>query len=434
MVLGFALVTSLGCALLFGVIPALRASRTDIRSVLSGDLASGSGRSRHGVTHTLVALEIAMAVVLLIGSGLTMRSLWTLVTQDPGFDAESVVVFRPRPSAARYATPESMAQYFARITEEIERLPEVQAVGSILFLPMQSGGAWGSFTRPGFAVPDTPPQVAFRRVTQGYFRAMGIDVVAGRPFSAEDRAEGPGVVVLNETAARAAFGADDPIGQVIETGLADGPQTVVGVVRDVRQTTLSAPSHPELYVSYEQSPSSRRTYAVRVSGAPDDHVVAIQRAVWSVDDEVPLLGMTSMGEVVRATTSDSRFLAVLMGSFAATALILGAIGVYGVMTYLMGLQRKSIGLRIALGAPAQQVLREAVVRGIVPVLVGAAVGLGVAAALTRTLRSVLYQIEPMDPLTFIVVPVVLVATAIAAVYVPARDVSRTDPMLVLRES
>ncbi|HSR49703.1 MAG TPA: ABC transporter permease [Acidobacteriota bacterium] len=435
-VLAFAVAVSLLSILLFGTLPAWRATRRSVARGLQGN------SSRHSLdasglrfNRALVASQIALMVVLISGAGLMLRSLWTLLQIDPGFEARGVVVMRPSPPRARYPDQASLDEYHRRVRRAAEGVPGVVSVGQIQFLPMHPGGWRTSYRAAGR--PLEPGQDASftngRVVTPGYFTAMRTPLVRGREFEASDGADGQPVVIVNQSLARSAWpGEDDPVGKELLLGRDERRLRVVGIVADVRQSGLRQQSVPEFYVPLAQQSWRRMFLVVRVDGPARSMVPLLQQAVWSVDAEVALSHVGLMSDAVNATIADSRLLASLLSGFGALALLLGAVGVYGVMSYTVSLRRRELGIRLALGAGGCRLLRSTILGGLIPVVLGLLVGLPAALLSSGWLSGVLYRTPAHDPLTFLLALLVLLVVACVALYFPARRASRIDPVTVLR--
>ena len=436
-VLAFGLAVSMLCALLFGLAPAWRSTgRGIVGRINAGStrLTTSAGRMR--LNRFLIAAEAALSVVLAVGAGLMLRSLWQLEHIDPGFEAGQVVTLRPAPPASGYPQAHNVEEYFRQVDEAVLALPGVSSIGRIQFLPMMPGGWWSGFRRadrpltPG----ESPPSASARIVSPGYFPTMRIPLLQGRNFGPQDDAQSPAVVIVNQAMAKLLWGEEDPVGRELLQGSGQEPQRlrVVGVAGDVRQSDLRTASVPEAYFPLAQRSWRRMHLAVRVEGEPHAMASAVRETVRSVDPQVPLSSVRVMKEAVGATIADSRFLGALLTAFGLLALLLGAVGVYGVMSNLVTQRRQEMGIRIALGAASHRLLRTTIARGLVPVAVGIIAGAACALAFSRLLTSALFEISAADPATFLSVPLLLLAVAAMACYLPARRASRVDPILVLR--
>jgi len=438
-VFAFAAAISMGAGLLFGLMPALEASKGQMERALresSRSDSSGSFQSRS--RRLLVAVEIALALVLLVGAGLTLRSFWNLDRESPGFVAEHLLTARLVLPESRY--PESAAQvaFARRLLEEIETLPGVREAGLVAPMPL-TGTVWRlTLEIPGReARSDGQPLASnWRTVMPGYFGAMGIPLLAGRDFTALDsRSEDPeprSVLIINETFARNLFPGEDPLGKHVRIGYDDLLCEVVGVVGDVRHTDLATSSGEEMYTPFAATAGSVMNLAVRVSGEPESIASGVREAVLRVDPEQPVFGLTAMPDLVRASVAPRRFVTTLLLAFALVALVLALLGIYAVISYSVLARTREIGIRMALGARASEVLGLVMVQGLSLILAGAGVGLLASLLLSRYLESQLYGISGTDLTTYGAVIVFLVLVALAATAVPACRASRLDPTEALR--
>jgi len=433
-VLGFTILTSLLAALLFGVVPALRATRADFaESLKEGGRGQSAGSASLRLNNGLVTAEVAITVVLVVAASLMVRSFWTLINVDPGFNPSQLVAFRVSPSEERYDTEGAVLSYHAQLEETLSAIPGVTSVGAIEILPMTSGGDWTTYSTELGDVGGAFG-TAFRAVSDDYFVTMQIERLSGRWFNGGDRAESPRVIIVNRSLAAHAWPEQTAVGQLLYLNVEEDPNpyTVVGVADDVRQTRLSEEAFEEVYVPLSQTTQRRMDYAVRVSTDPGAALAVLQETVRSLDPDVPISRVALAADVVGNTTSDARFFASLLAVFGALGLFLGAVGVYGVMAYTVSRRTREMGIRIALGAGSDDVLKRTLLRGMVPVGVGLAIGIPSALAAAGILRGLLYQITPADPLTFLLVPVVLTGVSILALLLPARRASRIDPVRVLK--
>ncbi len=436
-VLGFALLVTLGSVLLFGLLPALRGASRDV----SGDLKTGGGRggaanrSHHALRRSLVVAEVALAVVLVAGAGLLLRSFGQLYGTDPGFRHDGVLAIEVASPGSEFANQRAaVAAHYREVQERIAAVPGVASVGAIHLLPL-TGGNW-SFPylaeghEPG---PDGNLTSAnFRIVTPGYFRTMAIPLLQGRDIDETDVAEGAPVGLVNQAMARELWPGEDPIGKTIDLF---GNQTfeVVGVVGNVRQFSLDREALPEMYRPLTQFSAGSLFMLVRGDDAEIASMTPVLRdAVWSVDPDVPIPFVGLVDGVVEDSVARARFFAVVLGGFGLLALILGAVGVYGITAFTVASRLPEYGVRIALGAAPDSVARGALARGLRPVVLGIGLGLLAALGAGRLLASLLYQVSPADPVTLLLVPLVLGGVAVLAILVPARRAGRVDPVEVLR--
>jgi putative ABC transport system permease protein len=438
-VVAFGVALSLVTTVLFGVFPAVQTSRRTTARALRQGSRGILGRGRARLRGGLVAGQIALAMVLLTGSALLLRSFALLRGVDPGFQTEKALAFRVSLPESAYAEDAQRTSFHDELQRRLGVLPGVRAVGAVAGLPLTGNHFNISFTVDGR--PEVPPaqqpSMEVRIANPGYFRAIGIPVRRGRSFTEGDRPETPQVVVLSETAARRYFPGEEPIGRTIRLGLGRGRGRkaggeVVGIVGDVRESGLGADSPPEIYVPYAQFPIESMDVVLRTDVEPRSIAAVAERVVHGLDAELPVARVATLDEVLARSVSEPRFYALLLGTFAAIALFLAALGLFGVMAYAVAQRTRELAVRIALGARREvllgMVLREALLLG----AVGVTVGLAGALLLSRVIASMLFSLSPRDPATLAGVAVLLLATAILASYVPARRATRVDPVIALR--
>jgi putative ABC transport system permease protein len=427
---------ALACGVVFGLVPALRSSRVDLVDSLkegSRGSVSGFGRGgRLGAQQLLVVGETAVALVLLIGAGLYVRSLQQQLNVTPGFDPTGVL--RARLALPLAYTPQLRTQAAEQLHARLASIPSVQAVAVGSDLPL--AGA----SNAGFVfVPEA--NQAFRSfrhsVNPQFFSALGIRVVAGRAFENTDRATTPPVVIINDATARRFWRNESAVGKRIRLGNdPTGPEaTIVGVVSDVRYRDLTTPlatSEPDVYFPIAQRPAGGLQIAVRSNLPTEALSGAIRREVAGIDPTVPLFGVQGLDQLLAQQTSQGRFASSLLTAFGAAALVLTAVGLYGVLAFLVSLRRREIGIRIALGATQNRVLGGVVGQGLRLVALGVVIGVIVAAGATRWIATQLYGVGAHDPLVFVAVPAVLLGVAALASSIPARRAARVDPQIALR--
>jgi putative ABC transport system permease protein len=431
-VLVFALGVSVITGLLFGLVPALRSSSAD----LQGDLrAGGRGMTGSGSAHRLrdglVVAEVALAMVLVIGGGLMTRSFLRLLAVDPGFRPDHALVLDFTLSTSRH---EHFLQTYQQIVEKARAVPGVVAAGSIKDAPMRGVGERAGFTLPGMVIPpgESQPTAPILHVSDGIFRALGARMLEGREFAWTDRDSTPLVVVVNQAFEKRWFPGERALGKKVLLG-GRIPVEVVGVVNDIRQRAVAEPAVPTIYVHVLQNGRVRMNLVVRTRGDPMAMAGALREAVWSVDRSQPITAVFTLEDVMGDALANPRLLAVLLGIFGFLGLVLGALGLYGVLAYLVTQRQREIGVRLALGANRRQVLRMIVGRGLLLTVSGVAIGVVGALALGRILNGVLYGVSPNDPATIAVVVTVLLSVAALASWVPARRAASVDPVLTLRE-
>jgi predicted permease len=431
----FALGVSLLTGVLFGLAPALQASRTDLSKVLREGTRGSKGRGTSRARGALVVIETALAVVLLAGAGLLIRSFLRLQEVDPGFKPEGAVTFRLEPPQAKYPGEPQLRAFTSALVERMERLPGVTSAAATVYgMPFQGNINVLTFSIEG-RPPAPPGKEEILRVasaTPGYFETLGMPIVRGRAFTPRDRDGAPLVAVINEAAVRRHFPGQDPLGQRIVIGMGE-PLTfeVVGVVGDFKQDALELKIDPQIFLSYDQDPGPELSVVVRTRD-PEAVMAAARAQVRELDPALPLFGLQPMTEVVATSTAAQRFYMLLLGGFAAVSLVLAAIGIYGVIAYAVRQRTQEIGIRIALGATGDRVTRMVVGQGMVLAGTGAVLGLVAALLATRGLQSLLFEVKASDPTIYAGVAAVLVLVAAFASYLPARRAAQTDPQLALR--
>lgn len=435
-VLGFTLAVSLLAGLATGILPALSDSRSASREALreSDRVSASGGRVRGG----LVAAELALAVVLLAGAGLLVRSLWLLQRVDPGVRVANVLTFQVSLPASRYPEPHQRLEFFRAAVERVGAVAGVRSASIVNFLPVTGAGvgAWLNIMDRPLPEDRTPPTVRYRVIDPGYLRTMGISLVRGRPLSERDGLRAP-AVLINETLAARFWPGEEPLGRQIILGPREEGSfpaaAIVGIVADVRNAGLGEETPPVVYVPHALMPHwSWFTFVVR-TGTPPMSVLAAARAeVRAIDAALPIHGVRTMEEVLGESVASTRASAILLGVFAALALAMAALGVFGVLSYTVNRRFRELGIRMALGAEARSVRAMIVRQGLVWALVGIAIGLAGAWVLTRVLSGFLYGISATDPPTFAAVIVFLLAVTTLASYLPARRATRIDPVEALR--
>jgi predicted permease len=436
-VLLFTLGLSVLVGLLFGLAPALRSVSTDLTESLK-DRARGSSpdRRQERVRQLLVVGEIAVSLVLLVGGGLMMRSFLRLTSVEPGFDPRGVLTATVPLSGPRYSTDEQRAAFFRQLTTQLSSLPGVKSASAINHIPL-GGDVWTyGFTVEGRpAPPDAErPSAVYRVVRPDYFRTMGATLLKGRDFTERDDASSPGVVIVNEALARWQWPGEELLGKRITLN-SEGTKTreVVGVVKDLKQGEWASESKPEMYLPHTQDASPRgMTLVIRASSDLSELGAEVRREVWAIDKDLPVSQVIGMEDVVAESVGQQRFNTLLIGVFAASALILAAVGIYGVMSHTVAQRTHEIGVRMALGARGRDVLGMVIRQGLVLTLFGLAVGLIGALALTRMMNSILYEVSATDPLVFGSVAAALTLSALLACYLPARRATKVDPLEALR--
>jgi putative ABC transport system permease protein len=432
----FALGVSVATGVLFGIAPAMQGSGADLNAALReggrGGTASRSGRM---VRNVLVVVEVALAVVVLIGAGLLIRSFVRLRSADPGFQPSGLLTLRLPLAGGRNASPDRRIAFFQQVTDRVAALPGVRAVGAVNGLPLTGLGIGSTFAvdgRPAPA-PEQRPMGLLRSVTPAYFRTMGIPLVAGRVFADSDTSQAPPAIIVNQTLARRFWPQGNPIGGRLVLDQNNGRVAqIVGVVADVKPERIENQDWPTIYNPYAQVPVTTMTMVVRTAQPPLSLASAVEREVHQLDPDQPVADIRSMEEVADRAITGARFNTVLLGVFAEIAFLLAAVGIYGVISCDVSERTHEIGIRVALGAQPADVLKLILGHGARLALYGIAAGLAAAFALTRLLASMLYGVKPTDAYTFVAIPVLLGAVALAASYLPSRRALALDPVTALR--
>lgn len=444
-VVGFTLGISVFTGLLFGTVPALRTARADLTTVLrSGRRGGSAGRESRKLLRGLVVAQVALAVLLLIGSGLLIKSFVLLNRVDPGFDPEHRIGFDIMLSNGAYPERDDVVRFHDALLERLAAVPGVSSVAAARGLPMREGIGTETFVIDGRPVaPDRGnPSADYQTVTGGYFATMAIPMVRGREFTAFDRADAPPVALINEAAATRYFPGENPVGRRIQ-GTFEGPdpdwRTIVGVVGDVRQNGLDRAPRPELYLPLAQTPPTWAVGVIRSSGVvvrtelePEALGPALRQAVASLDPGVPVANLGTLEEAVSASISSQRFVTVLLSIFAMVAVVISAVGVYGVIAFSVARRTQEIGIRLALGADPNRMLRSVVASGVGLAALGGLIGIALALVGTRLMQSLLFGVAAHDVGVFTGGGIMLLAVALAASLVPARRASVTDPTTSLR--
>ncbi len=436
-VLVFSFVLALATAVAFGIVPALRASRVGLREVLTEGGRSGSGGpGSNRLRSALVSLEIALGVVLLSLAGLLTRSFQHLTEVNPGYDASRVTTMQIALSDVRYRDIATCEQFFERLVTQLEREPGVESAGTTNYLPLvkdkQTVGVWLD-SQPVHS-EETKIVLDNRVVSADYFRAMGVPLIAGRYFEWTDRPDSPRVVIVNEAFARQFFPRGDALGKRVALAVGK-PWTaeIVGVVGSFRESSLAEEPRREIFTPYSQTTIPASTLVVRSSGAGPDVLRAVRAAIDSVDHEVAFYNVRTMRQQVSDSVAQPRLRGTLVGVFSLAALMLAALGVYGVIACAVAERKREIGIRIALGAQPSEVRGMVLWQGLKLTAIGLALGLGGATAATRLVEGLLFGVSPADPITYLATCALFTVVALLASYLPARRAMRLDPMVCLRD-
>ncbi|MGH9852315.1 MAG: ABC transporter permease [Blastocatellia bacterium] len=440
-VLAFSAIISLLTGVVFGLAPALQVSRLNLTEALKEGGRSGVGSvGGSRLRGALVVGEIALSLVLLTGAGLMIKSFYRLTSVDPGFQPDKTLTMRMQLSGEKYGNPVKRRAFYDQMLQQVQSLPGVQQAGVITQLPLTTQGLSFSFSLEG--QPPMPsanlPQAAFRVISQDYFRAMGIPLLGGRSFTPQDTADAQAVIVINRTMAERFWSGQEALGKRFKIGSSDSQNpwmVVVGVVGDVRQSSLDQALKPEMYVSHLQD---RRFFAiprdlvVRTVSDPLAMAATVRAEIWKLDKDLPLFRVRTMEQILSASVAGQRFNMLLLAVFAALAMLLAAVGIYGLMSYATAQRTREIGVRLALGARASDVLRLVMKQGLILTISGVAVGLAGAFALTRVMTGLLFGVSATDPVTFTLIAALLTLVALVACWIPARRATKVDPMIALR--
>ncbi|MBI1765194.1 MAG: ABC transporter permease [Acidobacteria bacterium] len=442
-VLGFTLLVSLLTGVLFGLAPAWQMGQT-IKTGLTTALkdgARGAGDSVSGsrLRNTLVVAQVALAFCLLLAAGLLLNSFWRLQQVKPGFDPHNLLSFRLRLPDARYKEPQQVSDFYAHLTERLKALPGVTQASASFTLPLSGNNA-----DVGLAIEGEPsdPNRPFpydtnlRIVQPGFFRTLGIELLQGRDFDARDKRGATDVVIVNETLARRNFPNQNPLGRRIQPSIGDDRgmpwREIIGVVRDVRHASLGEPSGAECYLAHTQIPQAGMSVALRTTNEPHALVAAVRNEVRALDAELPVFEIKTFEEYLSEAVAQPRFTTLLLSLFGVTALLLTAIGLYGVLAYSVTQRTREIGVRLALGAQPRAVVTLILKRGVTLTLLGIGLGAGASLLLTKLLKDFLFEVSATDPLTFAAIAVLLLSVALFACFIPARRATKVDPLVALR--
>jgi len=435
-VLFFTLGLSLLTGLVFGLAPALQSSKLGLGEVLKEGGRSSGGGGRH-TRSVLVVAEIALALVLLVGAGLLLKSSWRLQQVNPGFNPERVLKVRLSLPPSKYPEGANVVAFYQQLLERLRALPGVKAAGatsSVLLYKVHNSAGISIEGRPAPS-GGSRPELPLDSVSPSYFQVLGMQLIQGRNFTEQDKRDGLPVAIVNETMARRFWPDEDPIGKRFTFGYA-GPQarwlTVVGVVRDSRRQGLDAPIRIESFLPYAQRPLRAMEVVLRTTDDPLTMARTVRSAVWSLDGDLPVSEIQTVEQMVGASVAPRRFNLLLLGLFALVAVLLAAVGIYGVMSYSVTQRAHEIGIRMALGAQTRAVLSLVIGQGMRLALLGVGIGLAVAVGLTRLMAGLLFGVSATDPMTFGAIALLLVGIALLACYLPARRATKVDPMIALR--
>jgi putative ABC transport system permease protein len=434
----FTVVIAGGAGFVFALIPAVQSSRgASVESLKGGAHGSTTGGKRLRLRRALVTAEVALSLLLLVGAGLLIKSFMRLQQVDGGFDPQGVLTMQLALPTTRYSQPEQIRSFYRELVSRVAAVPGVSTVGAVNVLPLSGAGTSGTVTLDNPAVDsELSPEADQRIAMPGYFEAMGIRVVSGRTFGEQDNETAAPVAIIDESLAQKFWPNENPLGRRIKRG---GPQstnpwtTIVGVVRHVRYRTLEEPSRVEVYWPHAQTPSFFMSLTIKTNLEPQSLARTIQSEVASLDPDQPIASIRTMEELTATSVLRRRLTMALLTSFAAIALVLAAVGMYGVISYWVTQRSQEIGIRMALGARRLDVLKLVIGQSMSVLLVGVLLGLAGAFALTRLMAGLLYEVSATDAATFAAYSAGLALVGLLASYVPARRASRVNPIKALRE-
>jgi putative ABC transport system permease protein len=429
-VLGFTIGLSLIAGLLFGMVPALQGSRHGLSSTLKETGQSvARGRTRHRTLGTLVVAQIALAMILLTGAGLLIKSFIKLQRSGPGFNVDRLLALHVvRPDNSENSNQQNRFDYFNRVIEKLTAMSGVEAAGAIDLHPMNAANSNSTFSIVG---KEVSPSAEQRMVSCDYFHCLGIPLMQGRAFTPMDNDQSQKVVIVSQELVRRYLPDRDPIGQVIRFWGSE--RTIVGVVGDVKIRTLRSDDYSAfVYMPIAQQCRHNMTFFIRTTGEPIQWASAARKVLWDIDPSQPILYVETMDQLVLNSISVERFCAILLTVMAGVALIMALVGLYGVMAFAVTERRNEIGIRMALGAQGKDILRLVIKKAFVLTIIGLVIGLICTLAVCRLMTSMLYNISVYDPATFLLIPVLLFTVAMLACYLPARKAAQLDPLETLR--
>ncbi len=435
-VLGFTVAMTLLTGFIFGLAPALQTTKPDLNSTLKEGKGASSGASGGRIRSLLVVAEVALALILLVGAGLLIKSFIKLRSVDPGFNPENVLTVNVALPATRYPERQQAAVFYAELLEKVKALPGVESAGAASSLPLIGNDTDANFIVEGRPLPQpgNEPAAWYSVVTPDYLRAIGMRLVRGRFFTERDNASSPVAVIISQSMANRFWPDEDPVGKRLGTGDPEKPtwREIVGVVEDVKQFGLDVDARPTMYFSHGQVPSKAMTLTVRASSNPLNLASAVRSQVQSLDPNLAVSDVQTMEELLSTSIAAPRFTMFLLAVFSSLAMILAAVGIYGVISYAVTQRTHEIGIRVALGARSGDVLRLVVGQAVLLTVIGVGAGLVGAFALTRLMESLLFGVSATDPSIFILISVILIGVALGASFIPARRATKVDPMVALR--
>ncbi len=434
-VFGFTLAVSLVTGIFFGLIPAVHASKPDLNETLKegsrGSMGSAAGKRTRSV---LVAVEVALSLVLLIGAGLMIKSFLRLQQMNLGFNPDHLLAVDLSLSSSRYPEDRQQAAFFQEALERLQSLTGVKSAGASTGLPLTLNISGSDFRIEGRPEPEAGKEMIIntRSVSPGYFRTLAITLIRGRDFSDRDNNDAPKAAIINNDLARIYFPNEDPIGKRITFDDGGSWISIVGIIADVKQLGLDSSAHPEVYFPYLQVAAPSMSLVVRTSSNPLSLAAAVKNQIQIIDKDLPIDDPKTMQQLLAESISGRRFNMLLLTVFAVVALVLAVVGIYGVMSYTVTQRTHEIGIRVAIGAQSRDVFRMVIGRGMMLAMIGIAFGLVGAFGLTRLMTTMLFGVEPTDPATFVGIAVLLTSVALVACYIPARRATKVDPLVALR--
>jgi putative ABC transport system permease protein len=437
-VLGFTLLISMLTGIVFGLVPALQSSKLDLNdSLKEGGKGAGGDTGRGRLRSFLVVSEVALTLVLLTGAGLMIKSFMRLQEVDPGFYTDNLLTLRLQLPQSKYPENPQLADFSQRLSDRLGSLPGVESVGMISHLPLSGAYASGTVTadQPQASIDNASFEADRRAINTDYFKTMGISLLKGRAFTDMDKADSQGVVIIDEKFEKRFWPNDDPIGKRLKFGGSNSTApwlSIVGVVRHVKHYSLNEEGREMVYFPIAQRPLRSMYIVLRSKGDPNSLISAVRNEVWSLDKDQPISNINTMEKLVYTSVAQPRFNMMLLAIFATVALILAAIGIYGVMSYSVSQRMNEIGIRIALGAQNSDILKLIVGHGMLHAAAGIAIGLMAAFALTRLMSSLLYGVSATDPIIYLLISLLLATVAFLASFIPARRAIKADPVVTLR--
>ena len=429
------LAISLLTGIVFGLIPAIHSSKPDLNEALKeGSRGSTGGVAGKRIRGVLVAVEVALSLVLLVGAGLMINSFLRLQSVNLGFNPDNVLAVPLSLSRSKYPEDHQQVAFYQSALERLQTLPGVLSAGATTGLPLTLSISGTDFRIEGHPEPEAGKEmiITTRSISPGYFGTLGIRLLKGRDFSDRDNKNAPKVAVINSELARIYFSAEEPVGKRITFDDGGSWLSISGVVDDVKQLGLDSTAKPEVYFPYQQATSPSMSVVVRTASNPLNQVAAIKSQIQEIDKDLPIADVNTMGQLLSESVSGRRFNMLLLTVFAIVALVLAAVGIYGVMSYSVSQRTHEIGIRMALGAQTSEVLKLVVGQGMLLAVAGLAVGVVASLFLTQLMSTMLFGVTATDPVTFIAVSVILAGVALAACFVPARRAAKVDPMVALR--